>query len=271
MIIPGTEISVKRQCELVGISRSGWYSGNCVRNNCEDFDLMRNIDRIYTRFPFYGSRRIVEALRREGQNFNRKKIQRLMRTMGIAGQSPGIMTSKQHPEHRKFPYLLNGLDIVRPNLVWCADITYIPMSQGYVYLVAVMDWYSRSVMSWEISNTLDNDFCVKALRAAVTDYGVPDIFNTDQGCQFTSAAFIGELESCKIRISMDGKGRVFDNIFIERLWRSLKYEDIYMKDYTSVLELYRGLENYFRFYNEERPHQALEYKTPMEVYQRVAA
>ena len=274
MIERDSDISIKRQCELLGIARSSQYStsSELPKINIEDEVLMKEIDKIYTDCPFYGSRRIkAEIFRSYSLIVNRKKIQRLMRIMGIYGQSPGIMTSRRCQANKKYPYLLRNLEVNRPCMAWCADITYLPIAQGHVYLVAIMDWYSRYVIAWEMSNTLDSAFCLQALRKAL-DIEKPDIFNTDQGCQFTSDAFIGELEKADVKISMDGKGRCLDNIFIERFWRSLKYEDIYMKDYTSVKALRDGVEAYFKFYNNVRPHQSLGYRTPAEIHhKRVAA
>lgn len=273
MIERDSNISIKRQCELLGIPRSSQYStsSELPKINIEDEVLMKEIDKIYTDCPFYGSRRIkAEIFRSYSLIVNRKKIQRLMRIMGIYGQSPGIMTSRRCQANKKYPYLLRNLEVNRPCMAWCADITYLPIAQGHVYLVAIMDWYSRYVIAWEMSNTLDSAFCLQALRKAL-DIEKPDIFNTDQGCQFTSDAFIGELEKADVKISMDGKGRCLDNIFIERFWRSLKYEDIYMKDYTSVKALRDGVEAYFKFYNNVRPHQSLGYRTPAEIHHKMVA
>jgi len=270
MISKGCEVSISRQCKLLDLNRSTYYSaGEGVRK--KDLAMMKLIDQIYIRWPFYGSRRLTNELGGQGITVNRKRIQRLMRLMGIQGLAPGIMTSRPHPEHVKYPYLLGGLEINKPNQVWCTDITYIPMKHGYMYLVAVMDWHSRCVLSWELSNSLDNGFCISALKKAIAEYGASEIFNSDQGCQFTSLDFIEVLKNEEIRISMDGKGRVTDNIFIERLWRSLKYEDIYLKEYQDVPELREGLRNYFEFYNGRRGHAALGYSTPMEIYRGKAA
>ena len=226
---------------------------------------MRLVDEQYTKTPFYGSRKMTAWLQREGHAVNRKRIARLMSEMGLYAIFPGPRLSKGCPEHRKFPYLLGDLEITRPDQVWCADITYIRMHNGFAYLVAVLDWFSRCVLAWRLSITLEADFCVAALKCAL-ELSSPEIFNTDQGVQFTSLDFTTVLESRGIRISMDGKGRVFDNIFVERLWRSVKYEEVYLKDYVSVAEARHNLAAYFRFYNHERPHQALGYKTPWEVY-----
>ena len=266
MIGKDINISVSRQCELVGFSRSGFYNSLKDSGSGLDVPLMNEIDRIYTDCPFYGSRRITAELNRRGINVNRKRIQRLMRLMGIYGQTPGIMTSRPHPEHKKYPYLLGGMDIDRPNIACCTDITYIPMKHGFAYLVAVIDWHSRMILSWELSNTLDSDFCVRALQKAIADHGKPTVFNTDQGCQFTSADFTGVLRSEEILISMDGKGRCSDNIMIERFWWSLKYEDIYLKEYLDMPALYEGLVSYFDFYNTRRLHASLDYMTPDEIH-----
>lgn len=270
MISKDCGISVRRQCDLLSLNRSTYYSAKRGFRS-GDLELMRLVDQIYTRWPFYGSRKIAKELGTQGVVVNRKRIQRLMRAMGIHGLAPGIMTSRPHPEHAKHPYLLGGMAINRPNQVWCVDITYIPMRRGRMYLVAIMDWHSRHVLSWELSNSLDGGFCVNALKRAIAEHGVPEIFNSDQGCQFTSLSFIEVLKSNGIKISMDGKGRVMDNIFIERLWRSLKYEDIYLKDYEDVPSLQEGIRNYFAFYNGKRVHEALGYKTPMAVYSEKAA
>jgi len=227
---------------------------------------MRLIDEIYTRCPFYGSRRITAQLNRDQDAaFNRKRIQRLMQVMGIRGVAPGPDTSRPHPAHKVYPYLLRGLAIEAVNQVWSTDITYIPMTKGFMYLVAVIDWHSRYVLSWELSNTLDTAFCLVALEKAL-GLGTPGIFNTDQGAQFTSLAFTQALLDKGIKISMDGRGRALDNIFVERLWRTVKYENIYMNDYLSVPELRSGLKRYFEFYNQERLHQSLDYQTPAEVH-----
>ena len=231
-----------------------------------DMQMMRLIDEIYTRCPFYGSRRIAAQLTRDhGEPYNRKRIQRLMRIMGIRGVAPGPDTSKPHPENKIYPYLLRDLEIDKVNQVWSTDITYIPMTKGFMYLVAVIDWHSRYVLSWELSNTMDTTFCIDALEQAL-DLSTPTIFNTDQGAQFTSNAFTQVLLDKGIKISMDGRGRALDNIFVERLWRTVKYENIYMNEYKTVPELRSGLKHYFKFYNQERLHQSLDYKTPSEVH-----
>ena len=228
---------------------------------------MRHIDQQYTRTPFYGSRRMTVALNNEGYEVNRKRVQRLMRLMGLEGVAPGPQTSRPHPAHTIYPYLLRDRVIDRPNQVWCTDVTYIPLARGCMFLVAILDWYSRYVLAWLVSNTQDTAFCLEALEQALTQ-GCPEIFNSDQGCQFTSMAFTARLEAAGVQISMDGRGRVFDNIFIERLWRTVKYEHIYLADHRDGRELQQGLTTYFRFYNTERPHQALGYRTPAQVHLR---
>ena len=225
------------------------------------------IDEEYTRHPFYGSRKMVVFLKAAGHDVNRKRVQGLMRKMGLAGMAPGPNTSHPHPDHKVYPYLLRGVSVVRPDQVWGTDITYIRLAHGFAYLVAIMDWYSRRVLSWRISNTMDAAFCVDCLEEALRIHGKPEVFNSDQGSQFTSDAFTGILKREGIVISMDGRGRAFDNIFVERLWRSVKHEDVYLKGYTSMNELMAGLPEYFVFYNGERPHQALGNSTPDVAYQ----
>lgn len=269
-------ISIARQCELIQLSRASYYRAKDpgpVVETAENLELMRLIDEEYTKHPFYGSRQLCNYLRRQGHPANRKRIQRLMRLMGIMSVAPKPNTSKKGKAHKIYPYLLSNLLIDKPNQVFCTDITYIQMHGGFVYLVAVMDWYSRKVLSWEISNTMDDSFCVSALECAIRLYGAPDIFNTDQGAQFTGKAFIKVLVDNEIKISMDGKGRWVDNVFIERLWRSVKYEDVYIKEYPTVIALRSGLREYFQFYNDERPHESLERCTPSEFYKglRVAS
>ena len=228
--------------------------------------LMRRIDEVYLELPFYGSRRMTLALVDEGLEVNRKRVQRLMRTMDLEGMAPGPSTSRPHPAHVKYPYLLRGLDIGRPDQVWATDITYLPLAHGFGYLVAIMDWHSRAVLSWRVSNTLSTDFCLEALEEALRKYGPPEIFNTDQGSQFTDAAFTGRLLAEGIRVSMDGKGRCLDNVFVERLWRSLKYEEIYLHAYEDLRAVAAGIGKWFCFYNFERRHQGIDNYTPMEVY-----
>ena len=259
-----SELSIRRQCELVGLSRTGYYY-QPVCESPQNLLLMGLIDQQYTQTPFYGSRKMTTYLNRLGYTVNRKRVQRLMRKMGIQAIYPRPRTSKRHPQHRIYPYLLTGLTIARANQVWSTDITYVPLPKGFMYLVAVMDWYSRYVIAWRLSNTLEVDFCIDALKEALT-HAKPEIFNSDQGSQFTSPRFTNTLQYEDIRISMDGRGRALDNVFIERLWRSLKYEDLYLKSYDDVPQLYQGLTNYFRFYNEERPHQGLKDRVPAELY-----
>jgi putative transposase len=232
--------------------------------------LLSSIDAEYTRHPFFGSRRMVVFLVNLGYMVNRKRIQGLMRILGLAGMAPGPNTSKPHPEHKIYPYLLRGVAVIRPNQVWSTDITYVRLERGFVYLTAVIDWYSRKVLTWQVSNTLDGGFCVECVERALRKFGKPEIFNTDQGCQYTSDQFTGVLKAHGITISMDGRGRALDNIFVERLWRSIKYEDIYLKGYVTMPELTLGLTEYFRFYNAERMHQSLGNRTPAEVYRAAA-
>ena len=260
-------LSINRQCELLGLNRSTFYAPRLVGVDPEDLELMRKIDEIYTQRPYYGSRRIkVELWRRFKLCVNRKRVQRLMRKMRIAGIGFTRSASKPSPGHRVYPYLLRQVTIDYADQVWSADITYIPMRRGFMYLVAIIDWFSRYVLSWRLSNTLDNSFCVAALGEALAAGRCPDIFNTDQGAQFTSEAFPGALEDRGIAISMDGRGRALDNVFIERLWRSVKYECVYLHDYQSAFTLNGGLAEYFRFYNTDRPHQSLDYQIPGEIY-----
>lgn len=228
--------------------------------------LLRLLDEKYTKTPYYGSRKMKVWLRDQGYLVNRKRVQRLMRILGLEAMAPGPNTSKKHPEHKVYPYLLRGLVIVRPNHVWSTDITYVRLAHGFVYLVAIIDWYSRKVLAWQVSNTMDASFCIDCLTSALEEYGSPEIFNTDQGSQFTSDGWIKVLKAHDIKISMDGRGRALDNIFVERLWRSVKYEDIYLKNYAALPELLLGLAEYFVTYNSERHHQAIGYKTPDHVY-----
>jgi putative transposase len=258
------DLSVRRQCELLGLNRSGLYY-EPVGESEDNLRLMRLMDEQYTRTPFYGSRRMAEWLGTQGYEVNRKRVSRLMELMGIEAVYPKPKLSQPGEGHKVYPYLLRGVAIDRLDQVWSTDITYIRMAQGFVYLVAVMDWYSRYVLSWSLSLTMEIDFCIEALRSALLR-GRPEIFNSDQGAQFTSERFTGELATKDIAISMDGRGRCMDNIFIERLWRSLKYEEVYLKDYESVTEARTGIERYFRFYNQERLHQSLEYRTPAAIY-----
>lgn len=259
------ELSIRRQCALLSLNRRTLYY-QPVEVSAEEIALMKEIDRLFTRWPFYGSRKILLELRRAGHQVNRKRVQRLMRVMGLEALAPGPHTSKPHPAHPIYPYLLRGMAIVRPGQVWASDITYIPLAHGWGYLVAILDWYSRAVLSWRLSNSLTVEFCVEALEEALRHHDRPEIFNTDQGAQFTSPDFTAVLRREKIAISMDGKGRATDNIFVERLWRSLKYEDVYLHDYATLLEARVGMGAWFRFYNARRPHQALDNRTPTEVY-----
>ena len=255
------------QCALLGLPRSSYYY-QPAQESAENLHYMQLMDAQYLQTPFYGSRRMTAWLNAQGYEINRKRVRRLMRRMGLEGLAPGPRTSRPHAEHTVYPYLLRGLTIERPDQVWCSDITYIPMAVGFMYLVVIMDWFSRYVLAWELSNTLEASFCAEALEAALA-WQRPEIFNSDQGVQFTSQDFTGRLQTAEIKISMDGRGRAFDNIFVERLWRNLKYEDIYLKDYQNVPELLQGLRDYFEFYNHERPHQGLDYQTPAAVYKGV--
>jgi len=257
--------SIRRQCMLLGVARSGLYRPPRAAND-DDPGLMRRIDELFTAWPFLGSRRMTAMLQAEGGAINRKRVQRLMRRMGIAALGPKPRTTKPAPGHKIFPYLLRNMAIDQPNQVWAADITYVPIGRGFLYLVAVIDWASRTVLAWRLSNTMDVSFCVSALEEALARFGTPGIFNTDQGSQFTSAAFTGTLAASGIRISMDGRGRWMDNVFIERLWRSLKYEDIYLKGYADGREARAGIAEWIAFYNGRRPHQALANRTPMAVW-----
>lgn len=299
------ELPVLQQCQLAGVNRSTVYAqaqqktlvkvdpvvhatagsdqttnkeltaasgcvpaGAAFQNRLTDEDLVycRLIDGEYTRRPYYGTRRMVVFLRQEGHQVNRKRVQRLMRIMGLAGMAPGPNTSKPHPGHKVFPYRLRGVSVVRPNQVWSTDITYVRLERGFVYLVAIIDWYSRRVLSWRLSNTMDASFCVDCLEEALMHHGKPEVFNSDQGSQFTSESFIKVLQKHDITISMDGRGRALDNIFVERLWRNVKYECVYLNGYANVTDLIIGLTEYFSYYNNERPHQALGYRTPKQVY-----
>ena len=259
------KLSLSRQCQMYDISRSSmYYKPKPIKP--EDLKLMRLIDEQYMKTPSWGSRSMRNFLRRLGYKTNRKRVQRLMRLMGLEAIYPKPRTSRPHPEHKVYPYLLRGMTIDRPNQVWATDITYIPMRRGFMYLVAVMDWYSRKVLSFKLSNTLDADFCVDALKQALDRYGPPQIFNTDQGAQFTSKEFIATLKSNGVSISMDGKGRVQDNIFIERLWWTVKHQYLYLYAFDNGSELRAGLRQWFEFYNSQRSHQALDDMTPDEVY-----
>jgi putative transposase len=257
-------LSVVEQCELLGLPRSSYYY-EAAPESAENLGLMRAIDEQYLETPFFGSRRMTWCLQRLGYEVNRKRVQRLMRTMGLEGLFPGRRTTIAAPGHAVYPYLLRGLTIDRPNQVWASDITYVPLRQGFLYLVAVMDWYSRHVLAWRLSNTLDAAFCLEAAESALRE-ARPAIFNTDQGSQFTSDAWLSLLRDNGVAISMDGRGRALDNVFIERLWRSVKYEDIYLKDYASGADVIEGLTRWFDLYTHRRPHQGLGNRTPYEVY-----
>jgi putative transposase len=259
------ELSKARRCELLGLSRStAYYRPSPVSE--QDLALMRLIDEIHLEYPFYGSRRIRDELDTRGHRVNRKRVQRLMREMGIRALYPKRRTSAPGKGHKVYPYLLRDMTITRANQVWASDICYIPMARGFMYLVAIMDWHTRKVLSWRVSNTMDSDFCVEALQEALNRFGAPEIFNTDQGAQFTADAFTRVLKDHDVTISMDGKGRWIDNVFVERLWRSVKYEDIYLRAYETPAALRAGLEKYFRFYNGRRRHTALNRRTPDAVY-----
>jgi len=265
MIDPEHALPLSQQSRILGLSRSSiYYKAVPVRER--DLEIMRLIDEIHLKYPFYGSRRIRNELRDLGHEVGRGHVSILMKKMGIRALYQRPRLSAPHPDHKVYPYLLRGVEISRANHCWAADITYLPMARGFCYLVAIMDWASRRVMAWRLSNTLDASFCTEALEEAIMKYGRPDIFNTDQGSQFTSEAFINILTIQGIRISMDSRGRWMDNIFVERLWRSVKYEDVYLKAYGSVTEARRGLTEYFEFYNQRRRHQGLDDRTPDEVY-----
>jgi putative transposase len=254
-----------RQCQLLALSRStAYYQPMAVSS--ADLALMRRIDELHLASPFAGARMLRDLLRREGHKIGRKRVRTMMARMGIEALYRRPHTSQRHPAHRVYPYLLRHLAITRPNHVWAADITYLPMSRGFVYLFAVLDWASRRVLAWRLSNTLTTDFCLEAVQEALLSYGNPDIFNTDQGCQFTSQEFTGLLKDHGIQISMDGTGRWRDNVFVERLWKSIKYEEVYLHAYETVSAAQQGLERYLTFYNQRRPHRALDGKTPEEVY-----
>ena len=258
-------LSLSRQCRLLSIGRSSLYY-EPKGESAETLALMRRIDALFLKYPFYGARQMARHLRREGVRIGRHRVARLMRLLGLQAVYRAPRTSAPHPEHRVYPYLLRGLSIERPNHVWCADITYIPVSSGFLYLVAIMDWASRHVLAWRLSNTLDAGFCTDALEEALTRHGAPEIFNTDQGSQFTGFAFTGRLREAGIRISMDGRGRFMDNIFIERLWRSLKYEAVYLHEIADGFTARRVIGEWIDFYNTQRPHSALAGRTPAEAY-----
>jgi len=267
MVAPAHEgLSITRQCKLLSLSRSSFYFQPAGENE-KNLTLMRLIDAQFLETPWYGSRQMARHLRREGWCVGRKRVRRLMRRMGLQAIYQAPRTSDPHPEHRIYPYLLKGLAIEKPNHVWRADITYVPMRRGFLYLVAIMDWASRKVLSWRLSNTMDADFCVKALEEALARYGKPEIFNTDQGSQFTGFEFTGALKDADIKISMDGKGRWIDNVFIERLWRSLKYECIYLNAFETGSQARGGIGHWLDYYNTRRPHSSLgAHRTPHEAY-----
>jgi len=263
---PGhAQLSLRQQCQLLGLPRSSlYYSAQPVDE--EDLALMRLLDEQYLRTPFYGVRRMTQWLREEEWTVNQKRVRRLLRLMGLEAIYPRPRLSEASAEHRKYPYLLKDVTIDRPGQVWSTDITFIPMNQGWLYLTAVLDWFSRYVLSWRLSNTLDSLFCLEALEEALTGHDRPEIFNSDQGVQFTCTAFTGRLEREGIAISMDGRGRALDNVFVERLWRTVKYEEVYLKGYRDGQEAHQGLSRYFPFYNQQRSHQSLDYLTPAAVY-----
>lgn len=258
------ELSLSHQCRLMALNRSSYYS-EAVGESTFNLQMMHLIDREYTAHPFYGSRRMMAWLCARGHIVNRKRVQRLMQTMGLEAIYPKPNLSKANVGHKKYPYLLRGVVAAFPNHIWSTDITYIKLSSGFAYCTAIVDWYSRHIIAWRISNTLDTGFCIEALEEALRS-GKPEIFNTDQGAQFTSTAFTSVLENAGVKISMDGRGRALDNVFVERVWRSLKYEDIYLKDYESVKMAREGIGRYFCFYNNERLHQSLDYRCPRDVY-----
>ena len=265
MISKEDRLPITRQCQLLDLNRSGVYYQRAPVSD-EDLAMMRRIDEMHLKRPFYGSRRLRDWLQAEGHTVCRKKVRRLMALMGIRALYPRKRTSQPGKGHKIYPYLLRDLKIDRPNQVWATDISYIPMAKGFAYLVAIMDWHSRKVLSWRLSNSMDTDFCIEALEEALATYGSPEIFNTDQGAQFTSDAFTSVLKDADVKISMDGKGRWMDNVFVERLWRSVKYEDVYLKAYETVSAARDGIGDYFKFYNRERQHQGLNRKTPDQVY-----
>jgi putative transposase len=260
------QLSVRRQCELIGLSRTALYY-KPQSESAENLGLMRLLDEQYTHTPFYGVERMTAWLRQQGYEINRKRVRRLLREMGLEAVYPKPRLSDPAAGHRIYPYLLRDVEIERVNQVWSTDITYIRLHTGFVYLVAIMDWYSRYVLDWEVSNTLENSFCVAALDRALC-VARPEVFNSDQGSQFTSLVFTERLKAHGISISMDGRGRALDNIFVERLWRSVKYEEVYLKDYRHAIDAMKGLHQYFEFYNRERLHQSLAYKTPETVYRQ---
>lgn len=265
LVEPNAGVSMRRQCELLGVSRASLYY-EAVEPDAEELALMRRLDEFHLEHPSFGSRMMARTLKAEGIEVNRKRVQRLMRVMGLESLAPKPNTSKPAPEHPVYPYLLRNLKVSRINQVWASDITYIPMARGFAFLVAVIDLFSRRILSWRLSNTLETSFCVEALQEALKRRGCPEIFNTDQGAQFTAEDFTGVLLKRGIKISMDGKGRCLDNVFVERLWRSLKYEEVYLYAYETVSEAREGIGRYFEFFNNGRPHSALGYQTPASFY-----
>jgi putative transposase len=263
------KLSIKRQCKLLSLPRSTAYY-RAVDLSQKDLPLMKHIDELYTKYPFFGSRQMPRMLASEGIIVNRKRVQRLMRKMGLEAIYPKPNLSRRHKQHAVYPYLLRGVSVLSSNQVWCADITFIRLGEGYAYLVAIMDWYSRKVLSWKLSNSLDSSFCVSALQTALKEYGAPVIFNTDQGSQFTSSEWVSELKRHGIKISMDGRGRALDNVFVERLWRTLKYEEVYLREYAGLSDARDKIREYFVFYNQLRPHSSLGDKTPSAVYKKIA-
>ena len=263
-----SQLSLVRQCDLVSMARLSYYYRPKAESEF-NLELMRLMDVQYLKTPWYGSRQMSRFLRRQGHWVNRKRIRRLLRKMGLVAVAPAPNTSRRHPRHAVYPYLLRGLDITQPDQVWCADVTFIPMAQGFLYLVAIMDWASRRLLSWRLSNSLEADFCVEALQQAIEKYGCPSIFNTDQGSQFTSTDWIDELKANDIKISMDGKGRWMDNVFIERLWRSLKYECVYLNAFDDMKDAKEKLNDWIEYYNHERHHSSLNDRTPNEAYEGI--
>ena len=262
------EVSIEKRCQLLSLPRASYYRGLASGLRQGDLELMARIDKLYLEHPWMGSRTLAFMLTTTDEIIGRDRVRRLMRIMNIESLAPKPGTSKRQPKHPVYPYLLRGMTIDKPNQVWATDITYIPMHRGFLYLIAIIDWATRKVLSWRLSNTLDTRFCIEALKEALLNYEAPAIFNTDQGCQFTSEAFTSVLKGAGIKISMDGKGRFKDNIFIERLWRSLKYEKIYLKTYETGVELFKDLKIWFTWYNEKRPHTSLDKQSPNEVYFR---
>lgn len=265
LVAPDAQLSIRRQCELLAVNRSSLYYEPAAPE-VEELALMQRMDELHLEHPFFGSRMMMRTLKGEGKQVNRKRVQRLMRLMGLESLAPKPNTSKPAPEHAVFPYLLRNLKVCRINQVWAADITYIPMARGFAYLVAVIDWYSRLVLAWRLSNTLETAFCIEAVEDALARYPQPEIFNTDQGSQFTAESFTDVLLSRGVRISMDGKGRCIDNVFVERLWRSLKYEEVYLHAYEDMREARSGIGGYFEFFNSQRPHTTLGSQTPVAFY-----